>query len=142
MIPQPVEDWLDSISGLELALIVLAVVGGLWGAYKFSRKALPGVVAFAKGIVHSAEILAVLNGLPEFMRETTTDLAQIKHELFPNGGGSLRDSNDRQELRLAKVEAKLDNDHERIAELSAELERKERKRRGESEEQAHGDLHD
>jgi len=107
--PEWVPAALEGVSPLEYAAVVVATVFGLWALWKalgwVFKKFFPGVVASANAVVNGAKIFAAVNGLPEFMAETSSTLAEhgatlqaqnvrieeIHKETQTNGGSTLRD---------------------------------------------------
>lgn len=120
-VPEPVAAWLGSMSGLELVLSLSAVIGVLWVIGRWVKGSWKGLKRFVATIDSLAD-------LPTFMKQTTSSidqmqssLAEVRHEVLPNDGGSLRDAVDNVDRRVQIVEAHQDNDHQRIAELRAAI---------------------
>lgn len=125
-IPQPIADWLDGQTGLEFVLTVAAFIGVLWAAWKILKAIFPGL----KGFIVFIE---ALGGLPAFMKTTTQTLdrhevivSEVRHEVLPNQGASMRDESRTNGLRIEKIEAKLAKDHVRFAAIETELEYRQR----------------
>jgi hypothetical protein len=117
MIPDGIASWLSQYSALEAALTVIAIVGAIALVWNCAKRAWPGLVSFV-------EFVKSLGALPGFMSETRDTLANhgdslavVKHEVLPNYGGSMRDEMSTHGLRIQKIEAKLEEDHERFDEL-------------------------
>jgi len=120
-LPKPIEDWLNGQTGLELILTIAGIMAIIGLAWKFAKAAFPRVkmtIAF----------LDALGALPQFMADTRaqqesqdTLLQEIRHEVLPNNGGSLRDEVSTLSLRTEKVEAKLTKDHQRFSAIEDEL---------------------
>lgn len=121
MIPEPIAAWLESQSGLEFVLTTGGVCALLWAAWKFLKAVFPGVKNF---IV----FLDALAKLPVFMETTTNTLhrdekivMEVRHEVLPNNGKSMRDEQVTSALRIAKIEAKLSKDYGRVDEMDREI---------------------
>lgn len=102
--PQWLVDFLDGVS-LWDGILWLAGLGFLiW----FVRvKGWRGLVAFARGIIASAELLAAVQGLREFMERTDERHARLEekvdgifHETHNNDGSSVKDAVDRIERSI------------------------------------------
>jgi hypothetical protein len=116
----PFLDWLKA--NLWDAIAFLAVLVGL-GVFIW-KKAWRGVVAFAKGIVQSAEILEAVRDLPAFIKRSDdrhADLAEkvdgIHHETHTNDGSSIKDAAARIEVGVASLHARMDDVENTVKEL-------------------------
>lgn len=125
-----VYEWLDSFSALVAlgALILLMqLVKMLWVG---AKTALPKVKA-------AVSYFEAQLSLPTFMAETRSQLGEIRHEVFPNAGGSFRDDVETLTLMVDRLNAKVDqlgehdaSDHLRIKALEDTIDRR-RDRRAE-----------
>lgn len=121
-------EWADSISLLTAILWtagVIAVIAFLWWFRKYGW---PWLVAFARAIIKTAQVVDAVQALPEFITRTDKGIAQIKHEVLPNNGGSLRDRVEQQgqqlneqSAELKDINGKLDRDHRRINDIEKTL---------------------
>lgn len=114
-------EWAESVSFWTVLLWVVGVVGVVVWLVKV--KPWEGVVAFAHGILHWADVAASVQGLREFMTRTDealarqdTQIAEIHHEVHYNNGSSVKDSQKRTEdmIRdevLPKLQALADEDN-------------------------------
>lgn len=120
-IPQPIADWLAAQDGLTLVLTVLGVMAIMAGLWKFAKNAFPGVkklIAFIDALMRLPEFMSTIDKRLDDQEELSRD---IKHEVLPNHGGSMRDELTTMGLRQEKVEAKLTKDYERLAVVEDEL---------------------
>lgn len=62
-----------------------------------------------------------ITGLPEFMERTDQKIAEIHHETHKNDGSSIKDSSDRTELAVGRVEEGVAGLHERVAAVETSL---------------------
>jgi len=120
-IPEPIAQWLAAQDALSFVLTVAGIMGIIWAGWKFAKAAFPGV----KKLIAFLDALA---GLPRFMAAASDRLDrqeallhEVKHEVLPNNGGSMRDAQDTMGLRVEKIEAKLAKDHQRFDAIEAEL---------------------
>ncbi len=77
------------------------VIAFIWKGWPFLRK-------FVK-------VTEALLTLPDDMAGLKTDVAQIKHEVLPNGGGSLKDQATRTEAAVKDVQSDLKNVQSEVA---------------------------
>ena len=107
-------EWAGSVTLLELLFYALAIAAAIrWG-----RRWGAAVVAGAKGIVAFAATLASIRGLTAFIARTDATLADqtktmaaqsdkiagIFHETHNNDGSSIKDSGERTELAVDRLE--------------------------------------
>ena len=92
------------------------------------RSALPGVKAAMKFV--EAQFT-----LPEFMDDMRTQVREIRHEVLPNNGGSLRDDLETvtlmveaQSLEMAQLKKHDESDHARLEELEDTINRRREQR--------------
>lgn len=81
------------------------------------------IVALVKtwpAIRRAVHTLEALSHLPEWMGQTTETMSEIRHEVFPNNGGSLRDRVDRALTWQEKHESKSDAVVARVDKLEKE----------------------
>jgi hypothetical protein len=105
---QPILDWLNSFSALALILVVIAVLYLIRMLWQGAKKALPVVKA-------AITFVEALFAMPTFMAETSSQLREIRHEVLPNKGGSLRDDVETVTLLAEKLNEQLTqlHDHDR-----------------------------
>lgn len=120
-IPEPFAEWLSNQSGLEFVLTVGGFLALGWAVWKFLRAVFPGLKNFVT-------FLDALGRLPSFMETTTKTLhrhekivMEVRHEVLPNNGKSMRDEQVTSALRIAKIEAKLSKDYGRVDEMDREI---------------------
>lgn len=106
--------WLDSFSSLVFILVLSAIYLLVRSIWRSMRKSVPAIKA-------ALEFYEALFKLPAFMADTHQIVTEIRHEVFPNGGGSMRDDLATIDLRVqettlqVKSIAKHDvKDHERL----------------------------
>lgn len=120
--------WLDSFS----ALVFVATVAGIYlllrSIFRSLRKSWP---AFKSAIAFCEALFR----LPVFMTYMETAVAEVRHEVFPNNGGSLRDDVDtlmlqgKQNTEMIKQLTQHDKqDHERLEVIEDELKLREERR--------------
>lgn len=80
--------FLQSINLWDALLIAGAVIGVIVWLRKVGPKS---IVAFARGIINSAAILAAVQGLPEFIERTDARLADHTKQLKNSHSTNLRD---------------------------------------------------
>lgn len=120
------------LAGITLADIItwLIAAGAIWAGLKW-------VVPFIKKSIDFFDDVAgeparpgvpARPGLMARIGTVETVLAQVKHEVLPNTGTSARDAIDRTEKAVTDlqsgmddVHSKLDNDNQRISDLSTQL---------------------
>lgn len=105
---QPIANWLNSFSALAGILALIAILYLIRMLWQGAKKALP--------IVKSAiTFVEALFAMPTFMSETSSQLREIRHEVLPNKGGSLRDDVETVTLLAEKLNEQLTqlHDHDR-----------------------------
>ena len=122
---KPFAEWLDSFGFLTGTLIILAILLMFRTLFRSVKKSVPAVEAALK-------FYKALFQLPQFMEETTKSLQEVRHEVLPNEGGSMRDDLETVTLiseqtnalvkstilpRLDQVESHDRADHERLQAL-------------------------
>lgn len=119
--PPELNEWLNNHSAMA-ALVWIVFIWALAALLvRTAMKTWPGLVSLVK-------FIQALGKLPEFMQTTNQaleDLAEttqeVKHEVFPNRGGSMRDDLTEQALRMQKIEARLEKDYRRLGEIDSQL---------------------
>ena len=102
---QPIIDWLNSFSALAFILVVIAILYLVRMLWQGAKKALP--------VVKSAiTFVEALFAMPKFMSETSLQLREIRHEVLPNKGGSLRDDVETVTLLAEKLNEQLTQLHD------------------------------
>lgn len=124
MIPDDVIDRLQWSSLIEFCLTLGAIVfaaGAVWAVMKRVWPGLRKLVSFVEA----------LGRLPTFMVDADENfatikqsLAEVRHEVLPNNGGSLRDDFDLIGLRVEKIDARQTNDFQRINHLEDTITRR------------------
>ncbi len=128
--PQWLVDALDGISLWDALLwLGLLIATGIF----IYKKGWRSIVAIARGIVNSAEILAAVQGLPGYIDRADARAADaderharlekkvdgIYHETHNNDGSSIKDSVDRIELGVKGLYPRVDVVEEKVAALGA-----------------------
>lgn len=110
--PSWLVDFLDGVSLWDALLWAAAIIAGAWFIYKRGWRTL---VALARGIINSAETLAAVKDLPDFITRTDerfdrmeAKVEGIHHETHNNDGSSIKDAVDRIETSLEGVHGRLD----------------------------------
>lgn len=118
----PIIDWLNSFSALALILSIIAVLYLIRMLWIGGKKALPGLKS-------AISFVEALFRLPVFMAETTQSLREVRHEVLPNNGDSMRDDVETVMLmveqlsnRVGSVEEHDQSDHQRLLDLEHEKE--------------------
>lgn len=111
---EPFAEWLRTYDGVEIMLFITFLVVTVRLLWKWAKAALPQVE-------NATKFLRALGQLPEFMSSTTVLMGELKHEVLPNHGSSLRDEAVTTGLRIEKIEAKLSKDRERLTAVEAVL---------------------
>ena len=113
----PIVDWLNSFTALTAVLVIIAVLYLIRMLWQGAKKALPVVKA-------AITFVEALFAMPTFMAETSSQLREIRHEVLPNKGGSLRDDVETVTLLAEKLNEQLTQlhdhdrtDHARLEEL-------------------------
>lgn len=124
----PIVAWLDSFTALTLILAIIAILYLIRMLWQGAKKALPGVKA-------AISFFDALFAMPKFMSETSTQLREIRHEVLPNKGGSLRDDVETVTLLAEKLDEQLAQlhdhgraDHERLKVLEDRISRRREQR--------------
>lgn len=121
IIPEPIQAWLQSINGLEILLTLIALVALIKMLWKWIKHLWPGLKKFIA-------FFDALARLPTFMVESMTAdrnlrtlVMEVRHEVLPNNGKSLRDDVVTIALRQESMAAKQANDYERFLAIEDEL---------------------
>lgn len=117
----PLADWLRQYDALEFLATLGAILGVGWALWKFLKAVFPS-------LRYLVLFVEALGRLPAFMRATEARqdrtealVREVRHEVLPNNGSSMRDELVTVGLRVEKTEAKLSRDHERFAAVGEEL---------------------
>ena len=102
---QPIADWLNSFTALAGILALIAILYLIRMLWLGAKKALPVVKA-------AITFVEALFAMPAFMSETGTQLREIRHEVLPNKGGSLRDDVETVTLLAEKLNEQLTQLHD------------------------------
>ena len=104
----PIVDWLNSFTALTAVLVIIAVLYLIRMLWQGAKRALPVVKA-------AITFVEALFAMPKFMSETSSQLREIRHEVLPNKGGSLRDDVETVTLLAEKLNEQLTqlHDHDR-----------------------------
>ena len=112
---EAVAAWLNSFTALAGILALIAIMYLLRMLWQGAKKALP--------VVKSAiTFVEALFAMPTFMSETSSQLREIRHEVLPNKGGSLRDDVETVTLLAEKLNEQLTQLHDRDRTDHARLE--------------------
>ena len=113
----PIADWLNSFTALTAVLVIIAVLYLIRMLWRGAKAALPGVRA-------ALTFVEALFELPVFMSDMRKQVQEIRHEVLPNNGGSLRDDvetltlmAEQQGLKLTQLEKHDEVDHARLGVL-------------------------
>ncbi len=125
---RPILEWLDSFSALVGVLAVIAILYLIRMLWQVAKRAFPSIKA-------SIRFIEALLQLPFFMESTTKSINEVRQEVLPNEGGSLRDDletvtlmSEKLDLRLALVEEYGHSDHVRLQELESTIARRREQR--------------
>lgn len=112
-------DWnlIGTLNGWQTILTIAVIIIALFILIRFA-------IRFWPWLRKVVALFEALGQLPVFITTTNATLArqdatllEIKHEVLPNRGGSLRDAVDGQGKDLAEIKRKLAKDNDRIREL-------------------------
>lgn len=133
-IPDPVLKWLEEVNLLSFLLWVTAGVTLLVWTIRTVKNSIPAL----KNLIELSESLEKLPGWMDTVDERLDKfqpvLEQVRHEVLPNDGGSMRDDLQTVSLQVEQLQAHQDNDYERLGALENTL-----TRRLERREQTHSD---
>lgn len=128
---QPFFAWLDSFQTsavLFSAVGIMLLVRTIWRA---AKKALPGLKRAIEFIEALFRLPVFMESTTQFMDNTTQNLAEVRHEVLPNSGGSMRDDLETVTLIVEKLDLKTQSleehdrkDHERLSDLEATINRR------------------
>lgn len=107
---QPIFEWLDSFSALVFILVIIAILYLIRMLWRGAKKALPGLKA-------AITFVEALFQLPAFMAATTKSINEVRHEVLPNEGGSLRDDLETATLISEKLDLRLDDMSQRLSQV-------------------------
>ncbi len=120
--------WLNSFSALAFILVVIAILYLVRMLWQGAKVAIPNVKT-------AISFVEALFQLPKFMGEMRLEVREIKHEVLPNNGGSLRDDLETvtlmveaQSLEMAQLKAHDESDHARLVELESTINRRREQR--------------
>lgn len=118
----PEVDWsfLERISLWQIALVVVAlyIVGKLLVKFwPWLKKVIALTDSLGQLPVFITETKETLAEQSASIKEHGAALAEIRHEVLPNTGGSMRDAVDKQGLAIAEINKKLAADNKRIGDL-------------------------
>lgn len=116
-IPSPIARWLEGVDLLAFVLWVGAILTLLGFAIRTVRRSIPAL----KKLITLSESL---DKLPEWMDDTDKKLAEIRHEVLPNNGGSMRDDLQTVSLQVETLQAHNDKDYERLGALEDTVNRR------------------
>lgn len=118
---EAVAAWLNSFTALAGILALIAIIYLIRMLWQGAKKALP--------VVKSAiTFVEALFAMPTFMSETSSQLREIRHEVLPNKGGSLRDDVETVTLLAEKLNERDRTDHARLEELEDMITRRREQR--------------
>lgn len=116
-IPEPVTRWLESQSALAFILWVAAIWATAALAWRAVKRAIPAI----KSLIELSESL---EKLPAWMDSTDEKLREIRHEVLPNNGGSLRDDVVTVSLQVEQMKAQQDKNIDRVDDLEDTITRR------------------
>lgn len=128
--PSWLVDFLDSVSVWDAIVWLALVIAGVVFLYKRGWRS---IIAFARGLINAAEILASVQGLPAYIERADKRAAAaderhdrlegkvdaIYHETHNNDGSSIKDSVDRIELGVKGLYGRVDTVEQKVVALSA-----------------------
>ena len=114
--PSWLVEWLRSINLWDLILIACAVVAVI--AF-IRKKGWRSILATAKGILTLDRILIAVQGLPAWQERVEKKVDGIHHETHKNDGSSIKDSQDRTEAAVDRLERGMRGVYEQLADLRA-----------------------
>lgn len=115
--PEPVARWLENQSALNFLLWV----GGIWVTVQVTWRSIKRAIPAIKNLIALSESL---ERLPAWMDTTDEKLTEIRHEVLPNNGGSLRDDVVTVSLQLEQVAAQQKENIGRVDELEHTITRR------------------
>lgn len=124
MIPEWLETWLAAQTALDVVLWVVALTTGIGGVVLLVKRILPAVRRFMHflddwfgeeartGQPARPGVMERLQSMEETQTSQTETLSEVRHELFPNSGKSMRDRTDqtRHAVRHIAIYLGLDPD--------------------------------
>lgn len=117
VLPEPVARWLEEQSALNFLLWV----GGIWLTARIMWRSTKRAIPAIKNLIALSESL---ERLPAWMDSTDEKLGEIRHEVLPNNGGSLRDDVVTVSLQLEQVAAQQQENTARVDELEHTITRR------------------
>jgi hypothetical protein len=103
-VPDWLQQWLKDVGLWNLVLIILLAAAAAWLIRRFITRGWPALKRFAIAILQFAKIVDAVADLPAFIERTDKKLAEVHHETHKNDGSSIKDSSDRTELAVKRVE--------------------------------------
>lgn len=129
-LPEPFLRWLESYSALNLILWAAA----LWAMLKLTLSTIKRTIPAVKNLIALSESL---EKLPDWMESADERLdkiqpvlEQVRHEVLPNNGGSLRDDVVTISMQVEKLQAHQDKDFDRLNGLEDTVNRRLERRDG------------
>lgn len=116
-LPDWLQAWLHTVTLWDLALWLAAAVA----AVAFVKKGWPALKRFAARLSAFIRTVDAVVGLPEFIERTDRRIGEIHHETHKNDGSSIKDSSDRTELAVARVEEGVKGLYDRVAVIDESL---------------------
>lgn len=120
--PSWLVEWLESVSIWDAILWLAAIVGLV---VFIRKKGWRWIIAFARAILATAEVIDHVRELPAFIEETKTTLARqneliesIHHETHTNNGSSIKDGVGRLEQGVEGIHGRLDEVERNVASLA------------------------
>lgn len=114
LIPEPIREWLDQQSALSFILWVAAIWATIVLMWRTMKKAIPAL----KNLIELSESLQHLpdwmDSVDERLDDQTETLEEVRHEVLPNNGVSMRDDLTTVSLQVEKLQAHQDKDYERL----------------------------
>lgn len=125
---EPFVSWLSSFSALTFVLTLLAIVTLTTLLWRTAKKALPGVKATISFLEALAQLPTFMVAIETRLPKIESALHEVRHEVLPNRGGSMRDDLTMVGLRVKKIEALHKDDTEEYEVIDQELQSRQARR--------------
>lgn len=120
-IPDALAKALEGQDALTFLLNVGAFLGVAWALWKLARNIWPGLNTFIRFVNALGKLPAFMSSAEERLTFIQGSLGEVRHEVLPHNGGSLRDGVDEVRARVEAIEAHEKKDLQRLAALEAEI---------------------
>lgn len=115
-IPDWLQQWLKTVSAWDLALWGLGIALSIWLIRRFVTKGWPALKAFAKAILHFAEIVNAVQDLPAFITRTDTSIATMRRQIENDHKSNMRDDITDAQETAKRVEEGVRGLHDKVDE--------------------------